>query len=182
MAQHFTVHSSQEVDHHLRTVYASAERTYQWIKQHKGSPMELLHSLKFDPVGFHPFAGHALNVIEQVNQTATYLVALEAARLLFDLHPEETGYVIAPGAYMSHPLDIMSITEGQIGAETFAAVDPRNNNKLKKDLTKLATRADRHRYVFFSSPRYLDTKRRVELEVDKIQVWSIATAVALPPE
>lgn len=180
MAQHFIVRSPHEVDNQLRTVHYTAERTYQWIKQHKGSPMELFHSLKFDPVGFHPFAGHALNVIEQVNQTATYLVALEAARLLFDLHPEEDGYgyVIAPGAYMSHPLDIMSITEGKIGAETFAAVDPRNNNKLKKDLTKLATRADSHRYVFFSSPRYLETKRRVELEVDEIQVWSIATAVS----
>ncbi len=79
---------------------------------------------------------------------------------------------------MSHPLDIMSTTEGQVGAETFAAVDHRNNNKLKKDLSKLATRADCHRYVFFSSPRYLDTKRRVELEVDETQVCSIATVVS----
>jgi hypothetical protein len=178
MAQHFTVLSSQEVDEHIHTVCSSAERTYRWVQQHTGSPMEFFHSLKFDPVGFHPFAGHSLNVIEQVNQTATYLVALEAARLLFELHPEEPGYVIAPGAYMSHPLDIMSITEGQIGAETFAAVDPRNNNKLNKDLAKLAMRTDRHRYVFFSSPLYPATKRRVELEVDEVQIWTIATTLS----
>lgn len=137
--------------------------------------MELFRAVKFDPVGFHPFGGHALNVIEQINQTATYLVALEAARLLFDFHPEEPGYVIAPGAHMSHPLDIMSFTKGKVGAEIFAAVDPRNNNKLKKDLIKLATRDESHRYVFFSSPLYQETKRRIELEENRIQVWSIAT-------
>jgi hypothetical protein len=179
VAQHFTVHGKQEIDAHLDAIYSSAERTYQWIKQQSGSPMELLRAIKFDPVGFHPFAGHALNVIEQVNQTATYLVALEATRLLFDLHPEEPGYVIAPGAYMSHPLDIMSITEGQVGAETFAAVDPRNNNKLKKDLMKLATRAEHNRYVFFSSPRYPETMRRIELEANGIQVWSVKTSLTV---
>jgi len=179
MAQHFTVHSSQEVDHHLRTLCSCAERTQQWLRQFRGSPIELFLSLKFDPVGAHPFAGHALNVVEQVNQTATYLVALEAAKTLFKLHPDEPGYVIAPGAHMSQPLDIMSITAGHVGAETFAAVDPRNNRKLQKDLAKLATHADRHRYIFFASPKYPDTRRRIELEVEDIQVWSVATAVSL---
>jgi hypothetical protein len=176
VAQYFTVHGKQEIDAHLSVIYSSAERTYHWMKKHSGSPMELFRAVKFEPVGFHPFGGHALNVIEQVNQTATYLVALEAARLLFDLHPEEPGYVIAPGAHMSHPLDIMSITEGKVGAETFAAVDPRNNNKLKKDLMKLATRAESSRYVFFSSPLYQETKRRIELEANGIQVWSVTTS------
>mgnify|MGYP005749779209 CR=1 FL=1 len=176
MAQYFTVHDTQEIDDHLGAIYSSTKRTYDWIKQHSGSPIEFFRALKFEAVGFHPLAGHSLNVIEQVNQTATYLVALEAARLLFDLHPKEPGFVIAPGAYMSHPLDIMSLTEGQIGAETFAAVDPRNNNKLNKDLTKLATRVERHRYVFFSSPRFPETERRIELEANGVQVWSIATS------
>lgn len=177
MAQHFTVQSVQDVDDHLRTIYASAERTYQWVQKHSGSALEFFHALKFEPVGFHPFAGHSLNVIEQVNQTATYLVALEATRLLFSLHQDEPGYIVAPGAYMSHPLDIMSISEGHIGGETFAAVDPRNNSKLKKDLAKLATRGDRHRYIFFSSPLYPETKRREELEAGGVQVWSMATAI-----
>lgn len=175
MAQYFTVHCKQDIDEHLSTINYSAELSYDWIKRHSGSPMELFRAIKFDLVGFHPFAGHALNLIEQVNQTATYLVALEAARLLFDFHPGEPGYVIAPGAYMSHPLDIMSINEGQVGAETFAAVDPRNNNKLKKDLTKMANRTERSRYVFFSSPRYPETKRRIELETNGVHVWSVAT-------
>ncbi len=141
--------------------------------------MKMLRAIKFDPVGFHPLAGHALNVIEQFKQTATYLVALEATRLLFDLHPEEPGYVIAPGAHMSHLLDIMSINEGQVGAETFAAVNPRNNNKLKKDLMKLATRTERIRYVFFTSPLYPEKARRIELETNGIQVWSLTTGLTV---
>ena len=179
MGQHFTVRSKREIDAHLSAIHSSAERTHHWIKKHSGSPMELLRAIKFDPVGIHPFAGHALNVIEQVNQTATYLVALEAARLLFDLHPGEPGYLIAPGAHMSHPLDIMSLTEGQVGAEVFAAVDPRNNNKLKKDLTKLAARPERSRYVFFSSPLFPERGRRTELEANGIQVWSLTTSLTV---
>ncbi len=41
----------------------------------------------------------------------------------------------------------MSESEGMVGAETFAAVDPRNNKKLAADLMKLATRPEAHRYV-----------------------------------
>ncbi len=176
MAQYFTVHSLKEIDEHLAAISSSVERSYQVIRQFSGSPIELFRSLKFEPLGFHPVAGHALNVIEQVNQTATYLVALHAAKLLFELHPDEPGFVIAPGAHMSHPLDVMSISDQHIGAETFAAVDPRNNNKLKKDLAKMAAREERHRYVFFSSPMYPATARRAELEAKGVQVWSIATS------
>ncbi len=175
MARIIAVQSVQEVDAQLQFLNEAAEHTHRWLQRYSGTPMALLHALKFEPVGLHPLLGHALNVIEQVNQTATYMVALEAARLLFELHPEEIGYQIAPGADMAQALDIMSYTEGRVGAETFAAVDPRNNSKLKKDLAKLAARVDQHRYVFFSSPRFPATQRRVELEVGGVQVWSIAT-------
>lgn len=176
MAQHFTVRNSQEVDEQLQVIYSNAAKSYQWVKEHTASPFDFFHSLKFDPVGFHPVGGHALNVIEQVNQTATYVVALKAAKLLFDFHPEVSGFVVAPGAHKSHDLDIMSEEEQFIGCETFAAVHPSNNQKLKKDMDKLASRTDRYRYVFFSSPQYDATERRVEMERDGIQVWSIALA------
>ena len=44
--------------------------------------------MKFETAGFHPIQGHALNVVEQINQTWTYLVALAAARHLLEMHPE----------------------------------------------------------------------------------------------
>jgi hypothetical protein len=114
-----------------------------------------------------------LNVIEQINQSWTYVVVLSAERVLLELHPEAGGFKVAPGAHMSLPLDIMSEKAGLVRAETFAAVDPRNNRKLVADLAKLANRPETHRYVFFMSPRYPGDKRQPELEQSGVQVWSV---------
>ena len=67
----------------------------------------------------------------------------------------------------------MSEMPGLVGAETFAAVDPSNNRKLKKDLKQLIARTERHRYLFFMSPLFPGTKRLPRLEPDNIQVWSV---------
>ncbi|MER8533348.1 MBL fold metallo-hydrolase [Mesorhizobium sp. M1005] len=45
------------------------------------------------------------------------------------------------GAATSTPVGIMSVEPGEVGAETFAAVTPRNNGKLAADLAKLARRS-----------------------------------------
>ncbi len=167
------VRSPEDVDRHLDAVHAAAARTRDWILAHAGGPMDLLRSMKFETVGFHPVGEHALNVVEQINQTFTYAVALAAARQLLARHPEAEGFRLAPGAHMSQPLDIMSEVEGLVGAETFAAVTPGNNGKLAADLAKLATRPERHRYVFFASPRFPGLLRRPGLERDGIEVWSV---------
>jgi hypothetical protein len=129
--------------------------------------------MKFAAVGYHPIDGRALNLVEQINQTWTYLVALAAAKQLLTLHPEAGGFRLAPGAYAANPLDIMSGVEGLVGAETFAAVDPHNNDKLEKDLTKMATRSERHRYIFFMSPKFPGSQRLSQFERDGVQVWSV---------
>jgi hypothetical protein len=67
----------------------------------------------------------------------------------------------------------MSGVDGLVGAETFAAVDPHNNNKLARDLAKLAARSEQHRYVFFMSPKCPGPKRWTELESAGVQVWSV---------
>jgi hypothetical protein len=120
----------------------------EWIFEQAVDPLDLLRQIKFDPVGFHPISHGPLNLIEQVNQTWTFLAALAAARQLLVLHPDAGGFSLAPGAEASQQLDIMSEKEGLVGAETFAAVSPRNNDKLNKDLEKLARRSEPHRYVF----------------------------------
>lgn len=169
------IKSVDDIEQHLDAIHDAAERAHAWIKSHSGTATELFHALKFDAVGFHPIHRHALNIIEQVNQSATFLAALEGTRFLLERHPEAGGYVLAPGAHMAQPLDIMSIFELEVGAEVFAAVSPNNNQKLRKDLDKMAVRPERHRYVLFASPRYPDTARQTELERNTIQVWSIAT-------
>ncbi len=170
---HLDVRSEADVERHLNLVRRAAARTRVWIAGHRGDPLDLLRDLKFEQVGFHPVEDRALNVIEQINQTWTYAVALLAVRKLFELHPEVGHYRVAPGAHMSLELDIMSAEPSLIGAETFAAVDPGNNRKLNKDLAKMAERSERHRYIFFASPKFPGTHRLPKLERSGTQVWSI---------
>lgn len=168
-----TVRSPDDVDLLLSRLTASAEQVRQWIGAFTGEPLELLRRLKFEAVGYHPIGHYPLNIIEQVNQTWTYATALLAARQLFTLHPETGGYHLAPGAHASQPLDIMSEVDGLVGAETFAAVTPRNNNKLANDLSKLTHRPEAHRYVFFMSPAFPGNLRLPQFERDGVQVWSV---------
>ena len=168
------IQTAQDVNRHLATVRAAAAKTQAWLMAHRGEPLDLLRSMKFGTIGFHPIADRALNVVEQINQTFTYAVALAAARELLVLHPEAEGFNLAPGAQASLPLDIMSRVEGLVGAETFAAVTPRNNGKLVADLAKLESRPEQHRYVFFASPKFPGVQRLEQLEIGNgVQVWSV---------
>lgn len=133
----------------------------------------MLRHMKFNPIGFHPIENRPLNLIEQINQTWTYAVAIAAARHLLSLHPDTGGLRLAPGAHASQALDIMSEVPGYIGAETFAAVNPRNNKKLQKDMAKLAMQTERHRYLYFMSPMFPGNERRSQFERDGIEVWSV---------
>jgi hypothetical protein len=65
------------------------------------------------------------------------------------------------------------VVPGLVGAETFAAVDPRNNSKRSSDLAMLATREETHRYVFFLSPKFQGGVRQSKLERNGVQVWSV---------
>lgn len=168
------VRDTADIERHLECVRRASERTQAWLRSHEGDATALLRAMKFEPIGCHPLAGHALNAIEQINQTFTYLVAIEATRTLLELHPEAGGFHLAPGAHASIELDIMSAEPGLVGAETFAAVSPKNNGKLAKDLKKLAGRPERYRYSFFASPMFPQTKRLPQFEVADVQVWSVA--------
>lgn len=166
------ISSLDDVDRQLALIDASATRTRSWLLDHSGSGLELLRALKFELVGRHPVEDRQLNVIEQINQTWTYLVALLATRQLLEMHPDAGGFRVAPGAHMSLPLDIMSVKPGLVGAETFAATHPRSNDKINKDLRKLALASETHRYVFMMCPG-LASGRHPALERDGVQVWAV---------
>jgi len=171
---YLTIQTNADVDRYMDQVRASARRVRDWVAAQSGDPLDLLQRMKFDPIGYHPIEDRPLNFIEQVNQTWTFAVALAATRQLLALHPNVGGFRLAPGAHASIPLDIMSEAEGQVGAETFAAVSPRNNGKLAADRAKLALRSEKHRYVFFMSPQFPNAERLPQFERDGVQVWSVA--------
>lgn len=167
------VRSAEEADERIATLEESASRVAKWVSTFHGHPLDLIRQMKFDLVGLHPITHSPLNVIEQVNQTWTYVAALLAARKLFDLHPDAGAFHLAPGAHASQPLDIMSEVEGLVGGETFAAVKPQNNRKLANDLDKLMLRHEKYRYVFFMSPAFPGTKRLERFERGGVEVWSV---------
>ena len=171
------IRTPDDADRLMETVRGSAQRVHDWVAAQTGDPLQMLRHMKFDAIGFHPLEGHALNLVEQINQTWTFAVAIAAARQLLELHPEAGGFHLAPGAHASRALDIMSVAEGLVGAETFAAVNPRNNDKLRGDLAKLAGRTETHRYVFFMSPLFPGNERRPEFEKGGVQVWSVEVDV-----
>ncbi|MER8734103.1 hypothetical protein NKH28_30570 [Mesorhizobium sp. M1227] len=154
MPKELIVRNAREADDLMAIVRTSARRAQEWMSAQSDDPLALLRRMKFDQVGFHPLEGRPLNLIEQVNQTRTFAVAITAARQLLVLHPDAGGLRLAPGAHASLELDIMSEVEGYVGAETFAVVSPRNNGKLAADLAKLARRSERYRYIFFMSPLF----------------------------
>lgn len=175
----FDVRSVADIEARRANIEDSAVRACAALRALPADPLQALARLKFDLVGCHPIEPRPLNIVEQVNQTFTCLVALEAARLLLERHPDAQGFRLAPGANAPPgSLDVQSISPGRVGAETFAAVRPQNNNKLEKDLAKMAARTEPHRYVFFMSPPFPRTERQRHLERDGVEVWS----VSMPPE
>lgn len=113
-----TVHTTEDAEVLIVRVREAAGHAGEWIFEQTGDPLDLLRQVKFEPVGFHPIGHGPLNLIEQVNQTWTFLAALAVARQLLVLHPDAGGFRLAPGAEASQPLDIMSEKEGFVGAET----------------------------------------------------------------
>jgi hypothetical protein len=170
---YLTVHSVADAEALADEVRAAADYAQEWLFGRIGDPVGLLRQMKFEPVGFHPISHGPLNLVEQINQTWTFFAAIAAAKQLLVLHPEAGGFRLAPGAHAALPLDIMSEAEGLVGAETFAAVSPRNNDKLQKDLAKLQGRLETHRYVFFLSPLFPGTAHRPQFDADGGQVWSV---------
>ena len=139
------------------------------------APLTTLYELKFTQFGRHPLQDRDLNLIEQINQTFTYLASFCATRLLFDMVPDLKGVSLNLGT--SSGYDIESLEPGRVAAEVFAAVTPKNNNKLAKDVQRIAASDARHRFVFFHAPGY-SQGRRFELEtIAGIEVWAIDVLV-----
>ena len=142
-------------------VLSAAEHTAAWLRGFAGSSLELLTALRFQTVGHDPLTGEALNVIEQINQTFTILVSLRAVERLIEMHPEAKGFRLALAT--SSGRDIESVEPDLVAAEVFSATHPGSNQKLKKDIARLASDPARHRYVFFAAPKYA-SGRQTHLE------------------
>jgi hypothetical protein len=171
-----TVLTVAEIDPLLERVRAAAGRTTQAIGRLIGSEpdsVEILRKMKFTEMAWHPVDDRPLNLIEQLNQTWTYLVTLKALPFLFERHPAAGGFQLNLGT--ASGTDIESVVPKLVAAEVFAAVHPSNNRKLTKDLKKLALDCPdaQSRYVFFGAPGFRHERQHKLETVEGIEVWGI---------
>lgn len=90
---------------------------------------------------------------------------------LIEMHPEANGFRLALAT--SSVRDILSVEPNLMAAEVFSATRPGSNQKLKKDIARLALDPALHRYVFFAAPDY-QSGRLTRLEtVRGIQVHCV---------
>ena len=177
MMPQLVVTTAEELDQLMETVRAAAERTVRAVRDilsTEEDSLQVLRMMKFSEIGHHPLDDRPLNLIEQVNQTFTYLVTFEAARWLLVQHPGLEGLRINLGTSAGY--DLESCPPGTVAAEAFAATRPGSNDKLRKEIARRASKAGdvAHRYVFFSAPKFV-SGRQAQLEsVAGVQVWSFS--------
>ena len=144
-------------------------------------PLSLLQAIKFLKIGFDPLdANKKWNLIEQVNQTFTYLISYNAADLLFTLHPEAVEIQLNLGTEAGY--DIVGIDKDReevFAAEVFAATSIHSNEKLRRDLMKVLTSNAKSRYVFFLAGDVSDmgwyTKYRPRFDLSNVKVYSFGS-------
>ncbi len=136
------------------------------------SPLEFLFQLKFQAIGCDPLnSSRQLNLIEQLNQTFTYLASFKGAAFLFERHPKVQRLTLNLGT--SPGSDIETPEGGGIAAEVFAAVTPQNNRKLATDIEKVSTAKANHRYVLFMSPEHKAGPYRETPNRAGVVIWSL---------
>lgn len=171
------ISSVADIDQAVQSVRSAAERTVRTLRTLLGNEsdsLQVLRLMKFTELGHHPSEDRSLNLIEQVNQTFTYLVSLEAARWVLQQHPklQDQGLMVNLGTEPG--FDLESVEIGFLAGEVFAATHPKSNDKLRKDVTRLAEKAMsvKHRYVFFSCPGYAIGRHPMLETVPGIELWS----------
>lgn len=111
-----------------------------------GSGMELLRKIKFTQSGYDPLFQHETNFIEQVNQTFTYLVCLDAVEYLLKEHPTKR-FNVCFGTEAGY--DVES-EDREVVCECFAATAPDSNGKLEKDTIRVFNNDDaKDKYVIY---------------------------------
>jgi hypothetical protein len=152
----------------------AALRMLTGLAGHASQPVDALQALwalKTSKLGFNPLdSDEPLNLIEQLNQSFTYVASARAAQVLLELHSELAPFSLNLGT--SPGYDIESDAGGGVRAEVFAAVAPSSNRKLAKDVSRLTGQPFAHKYVFFMCPG-IGPGRQSHVAVDDVIVWSL---------
>ena len=153
MNKQLTLTSRDEIEKYIELLKYSAEEAQFKLDEVSSHsyPLHLLEKIKFEKIGFDPLdSTRSINLIEQANQTFTYLASFLAAEILFSKHQGLKHLVMNLGTQAGS--DLESQFNGGIAAEVFSSVSPNNNDKLRKDIIKVERTEAKHKYVFFLCP------------------------------
>ena len=137
MTKKLTIHNQEDIEKYRDIIIGSVSDIQISLCEmaENAEAMELFYSMKFEEIGCDPFdATRKLNLIEQINQTFTYLASLKAAEYLLNHHPNLESLTLNIGTRSGHDIETSEI--GGVAAEVFAAVHPNNNRKLEKDIER----------------------------------------------
>ena len=175
MLKSFTVNDIEELKQLEQELYESMDKTLSQISSEitSNSSQTLFSKMKFGGIGFDPLdSKRELNIVEQINQSFTYLASFYALEILFteyqELAPFRLNLGTAPGS------DIESEC-GELAAEVFAAVAPTSNQKLKKDINNVLETNAKLKFVFFMYPNF-KLGRQLKFERDDVVIWALKGA------
>lgn len=166
-----TVSSGIELDALVQSVTDSAAKAISQITLLGSDGLRAIWSMKFEPVGCDPLDSDSpLNLIEQLNQSFTYIASARATKILIERHPDLAPFTLNLGTVGGS--DIESKAGVGVAAEVFAAVNTSNNRKLANDIAKVAATSAGHKYVFFMCPGY-EAGYQSKLSHSGVEVWSV---------
>jgi hypothetical protein len=177
MSKRLSLRREDQIQGRVETLRASAAATLAAVSALSREPdaLRALSRMKFEALGHDPLdPTRRLNLIEQLNQTFTYLAAFKGAAFLFTRHPQVKTLNLNLGNVSGW--DIETPEDEGIAAEVFSAVTPANNQKLREDVKKVLEASQRHRYVLFMSPGHREGPVSHQLAAGQVTVWSLGPA------
>ncbi len=112
------INNLQQLDELAERISRSAAETAQRIGELAATNpgLAFLHALRFEPHGRQPLGTGPLNLIEQLNQTFTYLASLAGTRILFREFPADGPYTLNLGTTVGPDIAssrLTRVTSGQ---------------------------------------------------------------------
>ena len=157
------VESSEQVATIRETILHNAEKSMVVLKKCADDlpAMQFFAELKFGKMGRDPLTGRELNMIEQINQMYSDIVALSAVQDLLDQYPGKK-FEMHLGSTAGY--DIQS-TDGEVIAECFAVTSVNSNDKINKDCRKLRKAQALYKHLYFCT--YRDSEKVLQNKFEK---------------
>lgn len=163
-----TLRTQEDIELHRskirKSIESSRDKINLQIKNYNS--LDLFHAMKFEEFGCDPLdKSKAWNLVEQINQTFTYLVSMKAAEVIFLECKSVESIECNLGTSSGNDLIGRDKNGGiLVAAEVFSAVKTKNNGKLRKDVLKVMESKVRHMYVFFSTAAVKDCNPYLDYE------------------